>query len=125
MGKKGFKDLIVWQKAKDLAIKVYQASEEGDLNRDFGLRDQIRRSAVSIASNLAEGDERDTDKESVRFFYIAKGSLAELRTQIGIAYEIGYLKRPFYESIETECITLGKMIGALIRTRQTLSNNRK
>ena len=125
MGKKGFKDLIVWQKAKDLAIKVYQASEEGDLNRDFGLRDQIRRSAVSIASNLAEGDERDTDKESVRFFYIAKGSLAELRTQIGIAYEIGYLKKAFYESIETECITLGKMIGALIRTRQTLSNNRK
>jgi four helix bundle protein len=53
MGKKGFKDLIVWQKAKDLAIKVYQASEEGDLNRDFSLRDQMRRSAVSIASNLA------------------------------------------------------------------------
>ena len=85
MGKKGFKDLIVWQKAKDLAIKVYEASEEGDFNRDFGLRDQVRRSAVSIASNLAEGDERDTDKESVRFFYIAKGSLAELRTQIEIA----------------------------------------
>ena len=125
MGKKGFKDLIVWQKAKDLALKVYRASEEGDLNKDFSLRDQMRRSAVSIASNLAEGDERDTDKESVRFFYIAKGSLAELRTQIGIAYEIGYLKKSFYESIETECITLGKMIGALIRTRQTLSNNRK
>ena len=97
MGKKGFKDLIVWQKAKDLAIKVYEVSEEGDLNRDFGLRDQARRSAVSIASNLAEGDERDTDKESVRFFYIAKGSLAELRTQMEIAYEIGYLKKQFYE----------------------------
>ncbi|HYA91359.1 MAG TPA: four helix bundle protein [Thermodesulfobacteriota bacterium] len=54
MGKKGFKDLIVWQKAKDLAIKVYEASEEGDLNRDFGLRDQVRRSAVSIASNLGK-----------------------------------------------------------------------
>lgn len=125
MGKKGFKDLIVWQKAKDLAIKVYEASEEGGLNRDFGLRDQVRRSAVSIASNLAEGDERDTDKESVRFFYIAKGSLAELRTQMEIAYEIGYLKKQFYESIETECITLGKMIGALIKKRKAIEEDRE
>ena len=125
MGKKGFKDLIVWQKAKDLAIKVYEASKEGDLNRDFGLRDQVRRSAVSIASNLAEGDERDTDRESVRFLYIAKGSLAELRTQIGIAYEIGYLKKQFYESIETDCITLGKMIGALIKKRKAVEEDHK
>lgn len=123
MGKKGFKDLIVWQKARDLALKVYRASEEGDLNRDFSLRDQMRRSAVSIPSNLAEGDERDTDKESVRFFYIAKGSLAELRTQIGIAYEIGYLKKQFYESIEAECVTLDKMIGALIKKRKVVEGN--
>ncbi|OGP93213.1 MAG: hypothetical protein A2156_14015 [Deltaproteobacteria bacterium RBG_16_48_10] len=54
MGKKGFKDLIIWQKAKDLAIKVYEASEEGELNRDFGLHDQVRRSAVSIASVLSQ-----------------------------------------------------------------------
>jgi four helix bundle protein len=124
MGKKGFKDLIVWQKAKDLAIKIYKASEEGELNRDFGLRDQVRRSAVSIASNLAEGDERDTDRESVRFFYIAKGSLAELRTQIGIAYEIGYLRKQIYENIEAECITLGKMIGTLIKKRKTIGEDR-
>jgi four helix bundle protein len=124
MGKKAFKDLIVWQKAKDLAIKIYKASEEGELNRDFGLRHQVRRSAVSIASNLAEGDERDTDRESVRFFYIAKGSLAELRTQIGIAYEIGYLRKKIYENIEAECITLGKMIGALIKKRKTIGEDR-
>ena len=124
MGKKGFRDLIVWQKAKNLAIKVYKASEEGNLSRDFGLRDQMRRSAVSIASNLAEGDERDTDKESVRFFYIAKGSLAELRTQIGIAHEIGYLEKQFYESTEAECITLGKMIGALIKKRKVIEEDR-
>ena len=53
MGKKGFQDLIVWQKAKDLAVKIYKISMTGGLGRDFGLRDQIRRSAVSIASNLA------------------------------------------------------------------------
>ena len=86
MGKKGFRELIVWQKAKDLAVTIYRVSEEGALSRDYGLRDQIRRSAVSVASNLAEGDERDTDKESVRFFYIAKGSLAE-RNYSGVQAE--------------------------------------
>jgi four helix bundle protein len=118
MGKKGFQDLIVWQKAKDLAVKIYKISMSGGLGQDFGLRDQIRRSAVSIASNLAEGDERGTDKESIRFFYIAKGSLAELRTQIQIAYEIGYFKGELYESIEAECHELGRMVGKLIKVRK-------
>ena len=118
MGKKGFQDLIVWQRAKDLAVKTYKISMTGGLGRDFGLRDQIRRSAVSIASNLAEGDERETDKESIRFFYIAKGSLAELRTQIQIAYEIGYLERDSYETIEAGCIEIGRMVGRLIKVRK-------
>lgn len=118
MGKKGFKDLIVWQRAKDIAIFIYKVSEGGILGRDFGLRDQIRRSAVSIASNLAEGDERNTDKEAIHFFYIAKGSLAELQTQIQIAHEIGYLEKQLYERIEIDCIELGKMIGKLIKVRQ-------
>lgn len=82
------------------------------------MRDQIRRSAISIASNLAEGDERETDKESIRFFYIAKGSLAELRTQVQIAHEIGYLKRELYKTLENECIELGRMIGRLIQVRK-------
>lgn len=117
VGKKGFRELIVWQKAKDLAVTIYRVSEEGALSRDYGLRDQIRRSAVSVASNLAEGDERDTDKESVRFFYIAKGSLAELRTQLQIAFETGRLDKAFYETVAVDCETLGKMIGSLIRSR--------
>jgi len=117
MGEKGFKGLIVWQRAKDLAVNIYKASEGGSLGRDFGLKDQIRRSAVSIASNLAEGDERDTDRESVRFFYIAKASLAELQTQIQIAYEIGYLEKQIYESADKSCEELGKMIGSLIKVR--------
>ncbi|MGO8987295.1 MAG: four helix bundle protein [bacterium] len=118
MGRKGFQDLVVWQKAKDLVVEIYKLSESGALSRDFGLRDQIRRSAISIASNLAEGDERETDKESIRFFYIAKGSLAELRTQVQIAHEIGYLKRELYKSLENECIELGRMIGRLIQVRK-------
>lgn len=98
-------------------MRIYAESENGALGRDFGLRDHIRRSAVSIASNLAEGDERDTDKESVRFFYIAKGSLAELRTQIQIACQAGHMEKALYESLEKECEALGNMIGSLIRAR--------
>ena len=118
MGVKGFRGLIVWQRAKDLAVDIYKLTSDGRLNRDFGLRDQIRRSAVSIASNLAEGDERDTDKESIRFFFIAKGSLAELITQIQIAHEIGYLEKQTHARIESECDVLGRMIGKLIKVRK-------
>ena len=117
MGKEGFKELVVWQKAKDLAALVYQLSDSGPISRDFALRDQVRRSAVSIASNLAEGDERNTDGESVRFFRIAKGSVAELRTQLQIAVEIGRLEKATHDDLEFECDRLGKMIGSLIRAR--------
>jgi four helix bundle protein len=114
----GFKDLVVWQKAKDLAVRIYRISDGEKISRDFGLRDQLRRSAVSVPSNLAEGDERDTDKESVRFFYIAKGSLAELRTQLQIAYEIGYIEKNSFENLEHEYKSLARMIGALIKARK-------
>jgi len=124
MGKKGFKDLMVWQQAKDLAVIVYRLSDVGALSKDYSLRDQIRRSVISIASNLAEGDERDTDKESVHFFYIAKGSLAELRTQIEIAHEIGYLEKKYFEDINEKCVVLGKMIGSLIKVRKAGNANR-
>ena len=117
MGKQDFKKLIVWQRAKDLAVFVYRFSSDGALGNDFSLRDQIRRSAVSVASNLAEGNERDTDKESVRFFYIAKGSLGELRTQLQIAFETGQVHRQIYERVETESQALAKMIGRLIQAR--------
>ncbi len=72
MEKKGFKGLLVWQRAKDLAVRIYKMSNKGLLGKDFGLRDQIRRCAVSISSNLAEGDERDTNKDAVRFFIFLK-----------------------------------------------------
>ena len=119
MSRNGFRELVVGQRAKDLAVLIYKLSSDGALSRDFGLRDQIRRSAVSIASNIAEGDERGTDKESVRFFYIAKGSVAELRTQLAIASEAGFLARTVHGSLETECARLGNMIGSLIRIRST------
>ena len=121
MGNNGFKDLAVWQKAKDLAVLIYGVSNSEMKSVDFGLKDQVRRSAVSVASNLAEGDERDTDKESIRYFFIAKGSVAELRTQLQIAHESGHLKKTIYETLETDYAILGKRIGKLIQARRTPS----
>ncbi len=114
---KGFRELKVWQKAKDLAVYIYHATKTGEFCKDFGLRDQIRRAAVSVASNIAEGDERDTNKDSVRFLYMAKGSLAEVITQTVIAQEIGYLPDDKFRHITLECEALGKMLGSLIKAR--------
>ena len=110
----GFHDLQVWQEAKALAVDVYHATAT---LRDLALRDQIRRAAVSIASNIAEGDERSSDKDSVRFFYIAKGSIAELRTQIEIAIEVGLLPRDKSEVLLSSAASLARRLGALIKTR--------
>ena len=87
------------------------------LSRDFSLKDQIRRSAVSIPSNIAEGDERGSNKEAVRFFYIAKGSLAELQTQLEIAHEIGFLEQRTVADLEERCRQIGRMLGSLIKAR--------
>ena len=117
MGAEGFRELRAWQAVKELAVLIYRTTELGPLSRDFGLRDQLRRAAVSVPSNIAEGDERDTNKDSVRFLYIAKGSLAEVRTQLEIARDVGALTPEAYQPLETKCAELGRMLGALIKAR--------
>ena len=113
----GFRDLKVWQKAKDLAVQIYKVTKYGAFGRDFGFKDQIRRASVSIPSNIAEGDERGSNKEAVRFFYIAKGSLAELQTQLEIANEIDYLDDKTTNELMDKSRTGGKMLGSLIKAR--------
>ena len=113
----GFKELKVWQRSKTLAIQIYRITQKESFSRDFGFKDQIRRAAVSIASNIAEGDERGSNKDAVRFFYIAKGSLAELQTQLEIAQEINHLDGYDVKELETECQLIGKMLGSLIKAR--------
>ena len=85
MAYQSFEDLEVWKKALSLSVKVYKVLKG---TRDFGLKDQMTRAAVSIASNIAEGAERDSKAEFVRFLHIAKGSAAELRTQMYVASRI-------------------------------------
>lgn len=116
-----FQKLIVWQKSKDLAVEIYKLTNNGNFNFDFRLRDQIRASAVSIASNIAEGDELQTNKHSIHFFYIAKGSVAELKTQVLIANEIGYISAMDTNNILLVCDEVSKMLTKLIKIRKDKS----
>ena len=98
-----FRKLKVWQRSKSLAVHIYKQTEKGKFARDYSFRDQICRAVVSISSNIAEGDELGTNKQAVRFFYIAKGSSAEVLSQAIIALEIGYLDNDSFNYIEKEC----------------------
>lgn len=115
MGK--FQKLRVWQIAKEIAVKIYRLTSSKEFSKDFGLKDQIQRSGVSIASNIAEGDESGSDKLSIRHFYIAKGSTAELITQLIIAYEIGYIDEKVKNILTDECDKISAMLSRLIKAR--------
>jgi len=114
-----FMELRVWQKAKDLAVYIYRITDKGLISKDYGLKDQIRRAAVSIPSNIAEGEEAGTNRMGIRYFFIAKGSLAEVQTQTIIAYESGLIDRENYEYVTSECQTISKMLRKLIQARST------
>ncbi len=92
-----FEDLRVWQKGIELVKQVYILTKDGELSRDFGLRDQLRRASVSIPTNIAEGFERYSRKEYVNFLNIAKGSAGEVRSLLRVALEVGYLEQPTYQ----------------------------
>lgn len=115
MGK--FQELKVWQRAKELAVFLYKLTGQGAFAKDYGLRDQIRRAAVSISSNIAEGDELNTDRQPIKFFYTAKGSSAEVLTQIIIAYEIGCITKEHFGHIQKECGAISSMLTRLIQAR--------
>jgi len=110
-----FEDLECWKEATSLAIEIYRISSEGEFGRDYGFRDQLRRASISIASNIAEGKERETVAEFIRFLYIAKGSAGELRTQLYIANKIGYLEGRKYEELNERVVRISGMIANLIK----------
>ena len=107
-----FEDLIIWQKAVEMAVIVYSLFKD---SKDFGFRDQIQRSSVSISSNIAEGYDRQSNNEFIRFLRIAKSSCAELRTQLIIAQKVGLLNN--VEDIIEESKLLSAMIQKMIQYR--------
>jgi four helix bundle protein len=94
-----FEDLFIWQKAVEFAKEIYLITEKKGLKNDFGLKSQMRDSAVSISSNIAEGFERRSRKEYLNFLNFAKGSAGEIRSQLCVAFEIGYLEKPELENL--------------------------
>lgn len=110
-----FEDLEVWREARALVHAVYLATQRPAFARDFGLRDQIRRAAVSIPSNVAEGFERGGDREFARFLRIAKGSAGEVRTQLYLAGDLGYLSEADLTRLLADAERIARRLGALIR----------
>ena len=105
-----FEDLMVWQKAIEFVKRVYVVTNQGDLKRDFGLRDQMRRAAVSIPTNIAEGFERASRKEYLLFLNIAKGSAGETRSLFRVALEVGYFDKLTHDELRMEVMTLSRYL---------------
>ena len=110
---KHFEELIAWQKARELTKQIYSTTNRGPFAKDFGLRDQIRKASVSIMSNLAEGFERGGRAEFHQFVVIAKGSCAEVRSQLYVAFDAEYVTEEEFEVLMSLGIELSRIIGGL------------
>ena len=116
MSVKGYRDLLVWQKSIDLTDKIYVLTEHFPKSEMYGLSNQMRRSAISIPSNIAEGAARHGKQEFIQFLGIAKGSLAELHTQIIIAHRRNYILPENYQAIEKTMHEIDNMLFGLINS---------
>ena len=112
---KKFEDIQSWKKARSLTKEVYRVTLSTAFSKDFGLKDQIRRAAVSILSNIAEGFERGGDKEFIQFLAIAKGSAGELRAQLYVAVDQRYLSQPEFEKLAQEAREISQLISGFMR----------
>ena len=110
-----FEDLEIWKRSVALSVRVYK---QFNALKDFGFKDQITRSSLSIPSNIAEGFERDSNKEFIRFLYIAKSSCGELRTQLKIAIEINYLDEVEGLKLIKEAEEISYMLNSFIQKRR-------
>ena len=114
-----FEDLKVWQKAREVNLQIYKLSNKGIFSKDFGLRDQIRRASVSILSNIAEGFERNGNKEFNQFLSIAKASAAEVRAQLYVAKDLEYISNDEFEEVVSGLIAVSKMLSGLMSYLKT------
>ena len=113
-----YEDLRVWRRATDLVLEVYRCTALFPKQEIYGLTSQMRRSAVSVPSNIAEGKGRFSRKELLQFLFHARGSLLELRTQITIARELGFLSAPEGESLTQHACEVGRLLNGLINRFQ-------
>lgn len=111
---RSYSELKVWQKSMDLAVDVYTVIKKLPKEEQYVLSDQIRRAVVSIPSNIAEGQQRNTTRDFIHFLYIANGSLGELETQIQLCESLEYLDKRDTGRLLLQCSEIGKMLNGLI-----------
>ncbi|MDD2730760.1 MAG: four helix bundle protein [Candidatus Portnoybacteria bacterium] len=114
---KSFTDLFAWQKGHELVVTIYEKTDKFPNKEIFGLTNQMRRAAISITSNIAEGFSRNTSKDKYQFYSIAQGSLTELQNQLLISRDVGYLSKELFEELMEQTIIVNKLIYGLKRIK--------
>lgn len=109
-----FEDIDGWKMARELTKDIYAITSLGPFSRDFGLRDQIRKASVSVMSNIAEGFERDGKREFCNFLSIAKGSAGEVRSQLNVALDQGYISQENFDAADLKAKDNGRVIAGLM-----------
>ena len=110
-----FEDIEAWRDARHLVKQIYEITNDGPFARDFGLRDQIRRAAVSTMSNIAEGFERGSNKDFIRFLYMGKASVGEVRSQLYTGVDLGYLEQECADEIMGAAQSVSRQIAGFIK----------
>jgi four helix bundle protein len=118
-GFKKFEEILAWQKARKLAKRVYEVTTDNKFSKDFGLRDQIRRSSVSVMANIAEGQGRNSDKEFENFLNIAHGSVAETQSHLYVAVDLMYLSETNFKEIYDLLDEIGRITMSLMKHLRT------
>ena len=113
-----YRDLIAWRKATQLALEIYRSTQAFPKTELYGLTSQMRRAAISIPSNIAEGKGRYSCKEFMQFLYRARGSLLELETQLFIAKELHYLPPTAFQQLQDKAVELGRILNGLSKSVQ-------
>ncbi len=116
--RRDYRDLVLWQRAMELAAEVHRTTLKLPRHETFGMAAQLRRSAVSVPSNIAEGSGRRTTREFIAFLHVARGSLSELRTQLLLAERVGYLTAADLASTKSLGDEVGRLLNAVIRGLQ-------
>src|SRR5215469_4464653 len=121
-----FEDIVAWQKARELTRKVYSHTKVGPFAKDFGLRDQVQRASVSIMGNVAEGFEREGDKEFVQFLSFSKGSCGEVKSHLYVALDQQYITQTQFANLYNEADEVGRLLaGFMGYLRQSSLRGRK
>lgn len=109
-----FEDILAWQKGRELTKTIYSHRRRGEFSKDFALRDQIRKAAISITSNIAEGFERGGNKEFLQFLSNSKGSAGEVRSQLYVALDEASIEQSDWQALNEQCLEIGRLLDGFM-----------